>query len=99
MARDTIFYGLAQVVAAMIGESVEPIEVAIDSDTIDDGEMIHVVDGTEDGITALTVRGIDNLRGFLADVRSWTGGLRQYLLDQQCEPGTIDRIMAAQRRS
>ncbi len=98
MARDTIFYGLAQV-ATMIGENVELIEVAIGSDTIDYGEMIHVVDGTEEGITALTARGIDNLREFLADVRSWTGGVRQYLLDQQCEPDMIDRIMAAQQRS
>ena len=98
MARDTIFYGLAQV-AAMIGESVELIEVAAASDTVDDGEMIHVVDGTDAGITALTARGIESLQEFLADVRSWTGGVRQYLVDQQCEPDMIDRIMAAQRRS
>lgn len=60
--------------------------------------MIHVVDGTEEGITALTARGIDNLRELLANVRSWTGGVRQYLVDQQCEPDMIDRIMAAQQR-
>jgi len=98
MARDTVFYSLSQV-AAMIEEDVELIEVAIGSDTIDYSEMIHVVDGTDEGIAALTARGIDNLRDFLADVRSWTGGVRQYLVDQQCEPDMIDRVMVAQRRS
>ena len=98
MARDTIFYSLAQV-ATMIGENVDLIEVAAGSDTIDDGEMIHVVDGTEAGITAFTARGIENLREFLADVRSWTGGVRRYLLDQACEPDLIDRVMADERQS
>ena len=98
MARDTVFYSLAQV-AAMIDENVELIEITVGSDTIDDGEMIRVVDGTEDGITAFSTRGIENLREFLADVRSWAGGILRYLLDQACAPDLLDRVMADERQS
>ncbi|MCB9948444.1 MAG: hypothetical protein H6842_14285 [Rhodospirillaceae bacterium] len=94
MARDTCVYSLARA-AMMIGENPELIEVvAANPDNIDYGEMIHVHDGTEEGITAFTARGIESLQELLADVRSWTGGLRQFLLDQQCEPDQIERIMA-----
>ena len=56
--------------------------------------MIHVHDGTEEGITTFTDRGIEALQEFLADVRTWHGGIRQFLIDQQCEPEVIERIMA-----
>jgi hypothetical protein len=98
MARDTCVYSLARV-AMMIGENPELIEVvAANPDNIDYGEMIHVHDGTEEGITAFTARGIESLKELLADVRSWTGGLRQFLVDQHCEPDQIERIMADQRK-
>ena len=43
--------------------------------------MIHVQDGTEEGITTFTDRGIESLQEFLADVRTWNGGIRQFLID------------------
>ncbi|WP_244425803.1 hypothetical protein [Rhizobium etli] len=56
--------------------------------------MIHVYDGTDEGITTFTDRGIESLQEFLADVRSWEGGVRQFLLDEQRDPEKIERIMA-----
>ncbi|NDW07908.1 hypothetical protein [Jiella pacifica] len=98
MARDTLVYTLDSV-AKRIGESRELIEVVTaDSDNIDYGEMIHVRDGTEEGITAFTARGIESLQEFLVDVRSWPGGIRQFLIDQQCAADLIERIMAAEQR-
>ena len=72
----------------------DPRRSAGNSDNIDYGEMIHVHDGTEEGITTFTDRGIESLQEFLADVRTWDGGIRQFLIDQQCEPDVIERIMA-----
>ena len=69
-------------------------QVAMNDDNIDYGEMIYVHDGAEEGITAFTERGIESLQEFLADVRSWQGGIRQFLIDQECEPDIIERIMA-----
>ena len=60
--------------------------------------MIHVHDGTEEGITTFTDRGIESLQEFLADVRTWNGGIRQFLIDQQCEPDVIERIMAKEQK-
>lgn len=31
---------------------------------------------------------------FLADVRTWPGGIRQFLIDQDCDPETIEHVMA-----
>ena len=98
MARVTHVYGIDHV-AKMIGESRELIEVVSwNSDNIDYGEMIHVHDGTEEGITTFTDRGVESLQEFLADVRTWDGGIRQFLIDQQCEPDVIERIMANRAR-
>ena len=94
MARVTHVYSIGQV-ATMIGESLELIEaVSWNSDNIDYGEMIHVHDGTEEGITTFTDRGIESLQEFLADVRTWNGGIRQFLIDQQRPPDVMDRTMA-----
>ena len=98
MARVTHVYGIDHV-AKMIGESLELIEVVSwNSDNIDYGEMIHVHDGTEEGITTFTDRGVESLQEFLADVRTWDGGIRQFLIDQQCEPDVIEHIMANRAR-
>lgn len=43
--------------------------------------MIHVRDGTEKGIITFTDRGIESLQEFLADLRTWDGGVRQFLID------------------
>jgi hypothetical protein len=99
MSRVTHVYSIGQV-ARMMGESLELLEVVSwNSDNIDYGEMIHVHDGTEEGITTFTDRGIESLQAFLADVRTWNGGIRQFLIDQQCEPDVIERIMAEEQKS
>jgi hypothetical protein len=98
MARVTHVYSI-DYVAKMIGESAELIEVVSwNSDNIDYGEMIHVHDGTEEGITTFTDRGIESLQEFLAEVRSWHGGIRQFLVNEQCDPDMIERIMAGEQR-
>ena len=99
MSRVTHIYSIGQV-ARMTGESLELIEVVSrNSDNIDYGEMIHVHDGTEEGITTFTDRGIESLQEFLADARTWNGGVRQFLIDQQCQPDVIGRIMAKEQKT
>ena len=99
MARPTHVYTI-EYVTTLISENLELIEeVARNSDNIDYGEMIHVHDGTEEGITTFTDRGIESLQEFLADVRTWNGGVRQFLIDQQCEPDVIERIMAKEQKT
>lgn len=86
-------------VAEMIGENIELIEVvSANSDNIDHGEMATVWTGPDDGITAFTDRGIESLKEFLADVRSWPGGMREFLVDERCETEMIKRIMAREPR-
>ena len=78
------------------GENLDLIEaVSANADNIEYGEMIHVHDATDEGTTAFTHRGIDNLREVLAEIRSWVGGVRQFLVDQECQPETIERIMTS----
>ena len=99
MARPTLVYAI-EYVATLIGENLELLrEIASNSDNIDDGEMIHVDDGTEEGITTFTDRGIESLQEFLADVRTWDGGVRQFLANAQCDPEMITRIMADEPKS
>jgi hypothetical protein len=98
MGRVTHVYSVGNV-ATMIGESLELIElVSWNSDNVDYGEMIHFHDGTEEGVTTFTDRGIESLQEFLADVRTWEGGIRQFLIDHQCEPDVIERIMANEKK-
>ena len=99
MARTTHVYTIDHV-ATLIGENLELLrEVASNSDNIDYGEMIHAYDGSEEGITAFTDRGIESLKEFLADIRTWDGGVRQFLVDEQCDPARIERIMADEPKS
>ena len=65
----------------------------------DYGEMIHAYDGSEEGITTFTDRGVESLKEFLADIRTWEGGVRQFLVDEQCDQEKIERIMADQPKS
>jgi transposase len=37
--------------------------------------------------------GIDDLRSLLADIRTWDGGIRQFLVDEQCDLEMIERVM------
>ena len=99
MARPTYLFTIGHV-AKRIGENLELLEqIAMNSDNIDYGEMVHVYDGTDEGSTTFTDRGIESLQEFLADVRCWEGGVRQFLLDEQCDPEKIERIMADEPKS
>ncbi|EJT01454.1 hypothetical protein [Rhizobium sp. CCGE 510] len=94
MARSRFIYTLKQV-AAMIGENLELIEeVTANSDNISEGELVYVSDGTEDGTKGLTENGIDELQNLLTDIRTWDGGIHQFLVDEQCDPEIIERVMA-----
>jgi len=98
MARPTHVYTIGYV-AKLIGENLELLEqVASNPDDIDHGEMIDVHTGADEAITAFTDRGIESLQEFLADVRTWDGGIRQFLVDQRCDPMMIERIMADEPR-
>ncbi len=84
----------ASYVATMIGENPELIEqITTNSDNIDYGEMIYVSTGPDQGLTAFTAHGIESLQEFIADVRTWQGGIRQFLIDEGCDPDTVERIM------
>lgn len=99
MAGPTRVYTI-EYVAALISENLELLcEIACNSDNIDGGSMIHVHDGTEAGITTFTDRGVDSLQEFLADVRTWEGGVRTFLQESQCDPQTIERIMTDEPNS
>ncbi|API57450.1 hypothetical protein ACOJBM_14320 [Rhizobium beringeri] len=99
MARPTHVYTIGYV-ASLIGENLELIQqVASNSDNIDYGEMIHAYDGSEEGITTFTERGVESLKEFIADIRTCEGGVRQFLVDEQCDPEKIERIMADQPKS
>ena len=98
MARVTHTYTIDEV-AKMIGESPELIEItSANSDNIDYGEMIWVDNGTEEGIRTFTDHGIECLQELIADIRTWEGGIREFLRDEQCEPDVIARIMADESR-
>lgn len=56
--------------------------------------MVYVRDGSEDGTKGLTEYGIDDVRDLLADIRTWDGGIRQFLVDEQFDPEMIARVMA-----
>ena len=94
MARSRFIYTLKEV-AGMIGENLELIEeVTANSDNITEGELVYGRDGSEDGTKGLTEDGIDDLQNLLADIRTWDGGIRQFLIDEQCDPEMIERVMA-----
>jgi len=98
MARSRFIYTLKEV-AAMIGENLELIEeVTANSDNIAEGELVYIRDGSEDGTRGLTENGIDDLQNLLADIRTWDGGIRQFLTDEQCDPEMIDRVMVDEVR-
>lgn len=94
MARSRFIYMLKEV-ARMIGENLELIEeITANSDNIAEGELVYVRDGSKDGTKGLTENGIDDLQSLLADIRTWDGGIRRFLIDEQCDPEMIDRVMA-----
>jgi hypothetical protein len=98
MARSRFIYTLKEV-ASMIGENLELIEeVTANSDNITEGELVYIRDGSEDGTKGLTENGIEELQSLLADIRTWDGGIRQFLIDAQCDPEMIERVGADEMR-
>ncbi len=98
MGRDTCIYAIGYV-AKRIGENLEFLEeIASNPDNIDYGEMIDVATGPDEAIIAFTNCGIENLQEFIADVRTSPGGIRQFLIDEDCDPDVIERIMADELR-
>lgn len=96
MAHPTYLFTIGHI-AMLIGENLELLEqVAMNSDNIDYGEMIDVYDGSDESLTAFTERGIESLQEFLAEVRTWPGGIRAFLENEGCDAATIERIMADQ---
>ncbi len=96
-SRDQIYTIAAA--AKLIGENAELVEEVIaNPDNVDHGEIIHLNDGTEDGVTGLTSRGIECVAELLAEIRTWPGGIRQFLIDEHCDPEIIERIMAGETK-
>jgi hypothetical protein len=94
MARSKHIYTLKEV-AVMIGENLELLEeITANSDNIAEGEMFYVRDGSEDGTTGLTENGVNDLQELLADIRTWDGGIREFLKREQCDPEIIEPILA-----
>ncbi len=94
MARSTHIHTLNEV-AIMIGENLELLEeITANSDNISEGQMFYVSDGSEDGTTGLTEDGVNELQELLADIRTWDGGIREFLVREQCDPQIIERILA-----
>jgi len=99
MSRPTYVFSIDHV-AKMIDESLELIEIiSSNSDNIDYGEMIQVYNGTDISLTTFTDRGVESLQELLADIRTWDGGIRKFLIDEQCEPDVIERIMAHEKKA
>ena len=93
MGRVTHVQSIGEV-AKGIGENLELVEVVTaNSDNIDYGEMIWVDDGTDEGIKTFSDRGVKCLQELLADIRTWDGGILQFLRDEECDPDLIQRIM------
>ena len=99
MARVTQVYSIDEV-ARRIDESLELLEIiSWNDDNIDYGETIRVHNGSDESLVTFTQRGIESLQEFLADVRTWDGGIRQFLIDEQCEPDVIKTVMAHEKNA
>ncbi len=58
------------------------------------GELVHIHDGSENGLTGLTERDVECVEDLLADIRTWPGGIHRCLIDQHCDEDIIRRILA-----
>lgn len=69
---DSVRIYLIEEVAIILGENLELLkEIVRNPDNIDYGEMVNIHNGTEDGTTAFSKRGIESLREFISDIRIW----------------------------
>ncbi|MQX90524.1 hypothetical protein [Sinorhizobium meliloti] len=51
------------------------------SDNISEGELLYVRDDSEYGTMGLTENSVEELQNLLADIRTWDGGIRRFLVD------------------
>ena len=94
MGRTTSVYTITHV-AKMLGENLELLEeIASNDDNLDYGDIVTIWTGDEETITSFTDDGIDSLRAFIRDVRTWPGGIHQFLTGSLCESDVIERIMS-----
>ena len=85
--------------AEMIDENSEIVDViSANLDNIDDGEMFTMWTSHEHGFIALTDRGIEGLKAFLADLRTSPIGIREFLVAENSSQETITRIIAHEPR-
>src|SRR3546814_6037647 len=93
MARSTRVYTI-KAIADLIDEDMELLEeITYNSDNIDYGEMIHIEDGSEDGMTGFTDRGIECIEELLRDARSWKGGLLSFLVRSEEHTSELQSLM------
>lgn len=63
------------------------------------GDMIHAYDGSEEGIRTFSECGVESLKELLADIRTWEGGARWFLVDEQRDLRKTERTGWSARRS
>jgi len=80
-------------VAKMLGEDLEMLEVILENeDNLSYGAIISIHTGSEEGITALTDDGIDELKDMLHDARRSPDTWRAFLEDFVADPDIIARV-------
>ena len=80
-------------VAKMLGEDLEMLETIVENDdNLSYGAIISVHTGSEEGITALTDDGIDELKDMLDDARRSPDAWRAFLEDFVADPDIIARV-------
>ena len=80
-------------VAKMLGENLEMLEAIVENDdNLSYGAIISIHTGSEEGITALTDDGIDELKDMLHDARRSPDAWRGFLEDFVADPDVIARV-------
>ena len=92
MATVTQVYTVA-FVATLLDEGPEMLEAILSNDdNLSYGAIVSVHTGADEGITALTDDGIDELRDMLADARRSTQHWHDFLKDLVSDPDIIARV-------
>lgn len=80
-------------VAKMLGEDLEMLEAIVENDdNLSYGAIISIYTGSEEGITALTDDGIDELKDMLHDAHRSPDAWRGFLEDFVADPDIIARV-------
>lgn len=92
MAAVTQVYAIAYV-ATLLDEDPQMLEAIISNDdNLSYGAIVSVHTGADEGITALTSGGIDEVRDMLADARRSQKHWRDFLKDFVSDPDIIARV-------